>query len=104
MKAIGKIVQVSGPVVDVEFERGELPAIREALLVLLDGKELEMEVAQHLGRGLESFDADHQPHAGDALHAGSAAECCEDRLAFGHQLADGSADRRCRRGRPEAIV
>ena len=37
MKAIGKIVQVSGPVVDVEFERGELPAIREALIVLLDG-------------------------------------------------------------------
>ncbi|MBO4766486.1 MAG: F0F1 ATP synthase subunit beta, partial [Lachnospiraceae bacterium] len=52
MKAIGKIVQVSGPVVDVEFERGELPAIREALLVLLDGKELKMEVAQHIGRGV----------------------------------------------------
>ena len=29
MKSIGKIVQVSGPVVDVEFERGELPAIRK---------------------------------------------------------------------------
>ena len=52
MKAIGKIVQVSGPVVDVEFERGELPAIREALIVLLDGKELKMEVAQHIGRGV----------------------------------------------------
>ena len=52
MKAIGKIVQVSGPVVDVEFERGELPAIREALLVFLDGKELKMEVAQHIGRGV----------------------------------------------------
>ncbi|MBQ3979783.1 MAG: F0F1 ATP synthase subunit beta [Lachnospiraceae bacterium] len=52
MKSIGKIVQVSGPVVDVEFERGELPAIREALIVLLDGKELKMEVAQHIGRGV----------------------------------------------------
>ena len=52
MKSIGKIVQVSGPVVDVEFERGELPAIREALVVLLDGKELKMEVAQHIGRGV----------------------------------------------------
>ena len=36
----------------MEFERGELPAIREALIVLLDGKELKMEVAQHIGRGV----------------------------------------------------
>jgi len=52
MKAIGKIVQVSGPVVDVEFERSELPAIREALVVSLEDGERKMEVAQHIGRGV----------------------------------------------------
>ncbi len=51
MKRIGKIVQVSGPVVDVEFQHGELPAIKEALTVDLDGKTLKMEVAQHIGQG-----------------------------------------------------
>ena len=30
----GKIVQVSGPVVDVEFENDDLPAIRDALEVM----------------------------------------------------------------------
>lgn len=45
----GKIVQVSGSVVDVSFERGRIPRIREALTVTLDGKTRVMEVAQHIG-------------------------------------------------------
>ena len=45
----GKIVQISGPVVDVEFEEGILPAIRDALTVEFNGKTAVMEVAQHLG-------------------------------------------------------
>ena len=45
----GKIVQVMGPVVDVEFEGGELPFIRDALEVTNDGKRCVMEVAQHIG-------------------------------------------------------
>ncbi|MBP5410417.1 MAG: F0F1 ATP synthase subunit beta [Lachnospiraceae bacterium] len=52
MNHIGKIVQVSGPVVDVEFERGELPSIKEALIVNLEEKALKMEVAQHIGGGV----------------------------------------------------
>ena len=32
--SVGKIVQVIGPVVDVEFEPGQLPSIYNALLVL----------------------------------------------------------------------
>ncbi len=47
---IGKIVEVSGPVVDVEFEHGHLPKIKEALTVSVDGKERVMEVAQHVGK------------------------------------------------------
>ena len=47
----GKIVQVSGSVVDVEFEKGKMPKIKEALTVYLDGKTHVMEVAQHIGGG-----------------------------------------------------
>ncbi|MEE2677539.1 MAG: F0F1 ATP synthase subunit beta, partial [Myxococcota bacterium] len=52
--ADGKIVQVLGPVVDVEFEPGALPEIYTALRVSnsgIDAREdnLVLEVAQHLG-------------------------------------------------------
>ncbi len=45
---IGKIKQVMGPVVDVEFEH-ELPKIKDALEVRVDGDRLVMEVSQHIG-------------------------------------------------------
>ncbi len=45
----GKIVQVSGPVVDVEFESGDLPKIKDALYVINNGKKSVMEVSQHIG-------------------------------------------------------
>jgi F-type H+/Na+-transporting ATPase subunit beta len=53
----GKIVQVIGPVVDVEFEPGQLPSIYNALLVqgveqkdvFAYSSKLTLEVAQHLG-------------------------------------------------------
>jgi len=53
----GKIVQVIGPVVDVEFEPGRLPGIYNALLVegvenkdiFSYSQKLTLEVAQHLG-------------------------------------------------------
>lgn len=47
---IGKIVQVSGSVIDVEFKHGHLPNIKEALTVTVDGEQRVMEVAQHVGR------------------------------------------------------
>ena len=47
----GKIIQVMGPVVDVEFEnKNNLPYIRDALVVDNNGKSV-MEVAQHIGEG-----------------------------------------------------
>ncbi|MGN1420136.1 MAG: F0F1 ATP synthase subunit beta [Eubacterium sp.] len=46
----GKIIQVMGPVVDVEFE-DELPNIKDALEVYVNGKRLVMEVSQHIGGG-----------------------------------------------------
>ena len=45
----GKIVQVMGPVVDVEFEDNDLPDIKDALEVDNDGRRCVMEVAQHIG-------------------------------------------------------
>lgn len=45
---IGSIIQVVGVVVDVEFEKGNLPAIYNALEVELNGKKVLLEVAQHL--------------------------------------------------------
>ncbi|WP_417515560.1 F0F1 ATP synthase subunit beta [Minwuia sp.] len=46
--SVGKVTQVLGAVVDVQFE-SELPAIMNALHTELDGKRLVLEVAQHLG-------------------------------------------------------
>lgn len=45
----GKIVQVSGSVIDVMFENGRLPKIREALYTELDGRKIYMETMQHIG-------------------------------------------------------
>ena len=46
----GSIKQVLGPVVDVEFRIGSLPPLLTALKV--EGKEIILEVAQHLGDGV----------------------------------------------------
>ena len=51
---IGKVVQVIGPVIDVEFEEGQLPAIMNSILITnpaINDQEdnLIVEVAQHLG-------------------------------------------------------
>ena len=48
-KATGRISQIIGAVVDVEFD-GELPAILNALETDNEGKRLVLEVAQHLGQ------------------------------------------------------
>ncbi len=48
-KTIGVISQVMGPVVDVRFENGELPAIYNALTIPNGEKTLTVEVSQHIG-------------------------------------------------------
>ena len=47
--SIGHVVQVTGPVVDVEFKPEELPEIYHALEIRQDGKRLVLEVQSHLG-------------------------------------------------------
>ena len=55
--AVGKVVQIIGPVVDVEFSEGYLPSIYQALQVTSEGFDVPRpidvicEVQQHLGEG-----------------------------------------------------
>jgi F-type H+-transporting ATPase subunit beta len=52
---IGRVVQIIGPVVDVEFDDGKVPAIYNAVRIQDDGKgggvpiDVVTEVEQHLG-------------------------------------------------------
>src|SRR5580704_4344570 len=54
---IGRVIQVSGPAVDVQFEEATMPAIYQALRVTSDGFNVPnpisvvLEVEQHLGEG-----------------------------------------------------
>jgi F-type H+-transporting ATPase subunit beta len=48
-QAVGRITQVIGAVVDVQFEGDHLPEILNALETDNNGKRLVLEVAQHLG-------------------------------------------------------
>ena len=45
----GVVSQVMGPVVDVHFEGGNLPAIYNALTMQIEDRKLTVEVAQHIG-------------------------------------------------------
>ena len=45
----GTVAQVQGPVVDVQFARDEMPAIKDALWLEVGGQKRVMEVAQHIG-------------------------------------------------------
>jgi len=47
-KSNGTVTQVVGVVVDIDFAKGHLPAIYNALNLQLDGHKLTLEVAQHL--------------------------------------------------------
>ncbi len=51
MSNIGKIVQVTGPVIDIKFEE-KLPNLLNAIEIKHNGKRLVCEVAQHIGNGV----------------------------------------------------
>jgi F-type H+-transporting ATPase subunit beta len=54
---IGKVIQIIGPAVDIEFEEGHLPAINNAVRIVDDGElgkvkiDVVAEVANHIGEG-----------------------------------------------------
>lgn len=45
----GKVIQVMGPSVDIEFEAAQLPKIHNAIEIAMPGRTLVLEVAQHIG-------------------------------------------------------
>src|SRR3989338_7496275 len=47
----GQIIQITGPVVDVEFEEQNMPALLNALKIKSDSGEIVLEVAKHLEPG-----------------------------------------------------
>ena len=48
--ATGRVIQITGPVVDIEFPAGELPSIYNAVEIIREGQPpLTCEVQQHLG-------------------------------------------------------
>ncbi len=49
MQNIGKIVQIIGAVVDVRFQKDSLPKLLNAITIDNHGKQLVVEVAQHIG-------------------------------------------------------
>src|ERR1700692_3111214 len=57
MSVIGKVIQVAGPAVDVEFPEGQIPVIRTAIRITSEGLKVPepiniiCEVAQHIGEG-----------------------------------------------------
>ena len=48
-KNIGKVIQVTGPVLDIRFPEGELPALLNAIEIDNHGEKLTVEVAQQTG-------------------------------------------------------
>ena len=48
-KHIGKVIQVIGPVLDIQFKDGELPELLNAIEIDNHGEKLVVEVAQHTG-------------------------------------------------------
>jgi len=73
-RVVGKIVQIIGPVVDIEFPPGQLPEIYEAVEIPRDGRPLIVEVQQHLGddwvRGLAMDSTDGLRRGMDAIALG----------------------------------
>ncbi len=45
----GKVIQVTGPVLDIRFAEGELPELNNAIELTIDGRKLVAEVAQQIG-------------------------------------------------------
>ena len=72
---IGKVVQVIGAVVDIRFEKDNLPNLLNAIEIELNGKKLVCEVAQHIGddvvRCIAMSSTDGLVRGTDAINTGA---------------------------------
>ncbi|MBQ9549377.1 MAG: F0F1 ATP synthase subunit beta [Lachnospiraceae bacterium] len=48
-KHIGKVIQITGPVLDIRFQEGELPDLKNAIEIETEGRKVVAEVAQQIG-------------------------------------------------------
>ncbi|HEY3524444.1 MAG TPA: F0F1 ATP synthase subunit beta [Candidatus Limnocylindrales bacterium] len=74
--ATGRVIQITGPVVDIEFPAGELPAIYNAVEIEREGRDpLTCEVQQHLGnnwvRSVAMTTTDGLARGGEARDTGA---------------------------------
>lgn len=74
-KAVGKVVQIIGPVVDIRFESEGLPKILDAIRIEYGDIKLTTEVAQHIGdntvRCIAMSSTDGLVRGIDAIHTGA---------------------------------
>ena len=55
--AVGRVIQVAGPAVDIQFPEGQIPVINTAVRITSEGFntpqpiDIIVEVAQHIGEG-----------------------------------------------------
>ena len=72
---VGKVVQVIGAVVDIRFEKDNLPNLLNAIEIELNGKKLVCEVAQHIGddvvRCIAMSSTDGLVRGTDAINTGA---------------------------------
>ena len=74
-KNIGTVIQIIGPVLDIKFKSGNLPALLNAIEIENNGTKLTAEVAQHLGddvvRCIAMSSTDGMVRGVDAVDTGS---------------------------------
>ncbi|MBQ7822380.1 MAG: F0F1 ATP synthase subunit beta, partial [Clostridia bacterium] len=74
-KNIGTVIQVIGPVLDIKFKSGKLPALLNAIEIDNNGSKVVAEVAQHLGddvvRCIAMSSTDGMVRGTDAVDTGS---------------------------------
>ena len=74
-KHIGKVIQITGPVLDIKYPDGQLPALLNAIEIDNQGKKLVVEVAQEIGdnvvRCIAMSSTDGLARGADAVDTGA---------------------------------
>nr|WP_297705086.1 F0F1 ATP synthase subunit beta [uncultured Butyrivibrio sp.] len=72
---VGKVIQVTGPVLDIRFKEGELPDLHNAIEIMIEDRKLVAEVAQQVGddvvRCVAMSSTDGLVRGADAVDTGS---------------------------------
>ena len=72
---VGKVIQVTGPVLDIRYKEGELPDLHNAIEIMIEDRKLVAEVAQQVGddvvRCVAMSSTDGLVRGADAVDTGS---------------------------------